>query len=318
MNTRRWINRRTLSTLFYYTGVLHILAFISRHRKSRRPVILMGHRVVDRDSQPPIDNVDRMSLSGRHAITPEDLKRRLEFACRVRKPGNPQQLADSNWDRSAFYLTFDDGYRDNIDNAGPILDKLGIEAVIFVLPVLASHPDLIPWWDFQANVPDSEENRRIYAATCQKIKQVSRGLLLDDDAVRKGGANDRKRYLDMSELQGLDESSPFYIGNHTMSHPNLTILENEEIEAEINNASDMLGNLPRYLPLLAYPFGFYNENVLECARNSKSVNIAFATGAGSFDDNYSLRRINLNIHPYPLFMAEFLGVFEPFSRKRAC
>jgi peptidoglycan/xylan/chitin deacetylase (PgdA/CDA1 family) len=317
MNIKRWINRRTLSSLLYYTGFLHILAFVSRYRKSRRPVILMAHRVIALDGCQPVDNIDRVSLAGGHAISPGELERRLRFACRVRTPGNPKQLAGDGWDRSAFYLTFDDGYRDNIDNAGPVLDRLGIEAVIFVLPTLVSNPDWIPWWDFYADVPDTMENLGEYAARCQKIKHASRGLLRDDDAIREVGTAGIKRYLDMYNLQEIDESSPFYVSSHTMSHPNLTRLDDDEIDEEISNAADSLRELPRYLPLLAYPFGFYDSHVLERVRASQSVNIAFATGAGSHDDNYCLRRLNLNTRPYSLFMAEFLGVFDCFPGRRA-
>lgn len=38
--------------------------------------------------------------------------------------------------------------------------------------------------------------------------------------------------------------------------------------------------------------------------------MAFATGHGSDENNYTVRRINLNTMPFPLLVAEVSGVFK--------
>jgi peptidoglycan/xylan/chitin deacetylase (PgdA/CDA1 family) len=43
-------------------------------------------------------------------------------------------------------ITFDDGYRDNFENAAPVLERLSLPATFFVV----SHwmgSDVVPWWD---------------------------------------------------------------------------------------------------------------------------------------------------------------------------
>ena len=48
-------------------------------------------------------------------------------------------------------VTFDDGYRDNLDVAAPILVRLGVPAACFVPSATLDAPRL-PWWDHVAYV----------------------------------------------------------------------------------------------------------------------------------------------------------------------
>src|SRR5690349_9090397 len=48
--------------------------------------------------------------------------------------------------RRAVALTFDDGYRDNLAIAGPLLAKLGLPATCFLVPHALSG-QVVPWWE---------------------------------------------------------------------------------------------------------------------------------------------------------------------------
>jgi peptidoglycan/xylan/chitin deacetylase (PgdA/CDA1 family) len=48
-------------------------------------------------------------------------------------------------------ITFDDGYRDNFDNAAPVLEKLSLPATFFVITQWIG-TDVVPWWDRQRDV----------------------------------------------------------------------------------------------------------------------------------------------------------------------
>src|SRR5688572_13179361 len=43
-------------------------------------------------------------------------------------------------------ITFDDGYRDNVDRAAPILRTLGLPATFFVVSTFIES-NVVPWWD---------------------------------------------------------------------------------------------------------------------------------------------------------------------------
>ena len=73
-----------------------------------------------------------LSDHGYHTITPDDLYDSLEGQKEL--PENP------------VLITFDDGYRDNYDNAYPILKKYGFKATIFVITsFLGTQPNYITW-----------------------------------------------------------------------------------------------------------------------------------------------------------------------------
>jgi peptidoglycan/xylan/chitin deacetylase (PgdA/CDA1 family) len=48
-------------------------------------------------------------------------------------------------------ITFDDGYRDNFENAAPVLERFGLPATFFVVTQWMG-TDVVPWWDRQKGV----------------------------------------------------------------------------------------------------------------------------------------------------------------------
>ena len=64
----------------------------------------------------------------------------------------------------------------------------------------------------------------------------------------------------LTALPGVD------VGVHTMSHPVLPLLENSELEREIGQSYQALRERFRaVVPVLAIPFGLYDERVLRVA-----------------------------------------------------
>jgi peptidoglycan/xylan/chitin deacetylase (PgdA/CDA1 family) len=82
----------------------------------------------------------------------------------------------------AVALTFDDGYRDNLTVAGPMLRELGLPATCFVVPgILSRH--VVPWWEelawaaARARAGEVEwEGRRLALGTAQDRHATSAGL----------------------------------------------------------------------------------------------------------------------------------------------
>jgi peptidoglycan/xylan/chitin deacetylase (PgdA/CDA1 family) len=48
--------------------------------------------------------------------------------------------------RRRLAITFDDGYRDNFDNAAPVLERLALPATFFLATQLIG-TEVVPWWD---------------------------------------------------------------------------------------------------------------------------------------------------------------------------
>ena len=117
-----------------------------------------------------------------------------------------------------FVLTFDDGYRDFVDAALPILERRGLEATLFVTAAA------------------------------------------DRSGLEGGAAGPLVAFEDLSELAGRGVE----IGAHSVSHPDLTTLGDDELGHELRRSRDVLEHHTRRpVEHFAYPYGFYDARVRE-------------------------------------------------------
>lgn len=69
-----------------------------------------------------------------------------------------------------------------------------------------------------------------------------------------------EKYCTLDQVQELCETYDFNLGWHTWSHPDLTTLSKEEIIKEITP--------PFPMEYFAYPYGKYNDLVVECVKEA--------------------------------------------------
>jgi peptidoglycan/xylan/chitin deacetylase (PgdA/CDA1 family) len=303
LRRKEWV-----AAALYYSGAVHLLALIRRMLGLGAPIFLTGHRVLPVQAQAAA--VDRMALLSGHAITPQTLQRRLGFLQRwVMPAGDPQELRAGLPRRRAFYLTFDDGYRDNVEHAGPVLRRQGVRAVIFFVADLLAHPKASPWWDRWgadalnecANEADALQR---YNQRCGQAKGQFHGLQATD--LQADGTV--ARYLGHDELGQLPQE--FWLGNHTRAHANLALLSPEERQAHISAGAAALSAHPRYLPLLAFPFGTYDEALVSSVQSAGQHSLAFATGRGKALHPFCITRLNLNLRSEAMFAAQAVGLMR--------
>jgi len=79
------------------------------------------------------------------------------------------------------------------------------------------------------------------------------------------GFVDKPGYLSQKELLELAEQG-WEIGSHTVTHPNLTELSDDQIIAELRDSRAFLERLGVNVYSFASPYGEYNERVLAIAR----------------------------------------------------
>lgn len=128
-------------------------------------------------------------------------------------------------------LTFDDGTRDFVDNALPVLQELNFSATLFIVAGMIGGErawNALPGQRPLAQVP----------------------------------------LLDASELRAL-HAQGFTIGSHSMSHPQMSRLSDEEALRELARSrtvlSDMIGQPVRWF---AYPYLAANERTKRLAREA--------------------------------------------------
>ena len=125
-----------------------------------------------------------------------------------------------NWARPLAIVTFDDGYRDNITIAAPILEDLGIGACFFVSTGYIGTERRFAW---------------------------NRAVGLDSPVMS---------WQDVRDLR----QRGFEIGSHTVSHRRMSELSQKEYEAELAESQRALeAHVGERVRVFAYPFGRFRD-----------------------------------------------------------
>ena len=174
--------------------------------------VLMYHSISD----------DKSILS----VSPSKFLEQMKF---LRKSGynsiNFNQIYTEN--RKPIIITFDDGYKDNLINALPILKKYNFKSTCFVVS------DFIG----ESNKWDENKNNYFYKELLTK--------------------NDIVEWL----------SHGMSIGSHGKSHKSLTELDEEQIRNEIYNSKNEIQDfVGTNIDTFSYPFGQINKYSAEAVR----------------------------------------------------
>ncbi len=221
--------------------------------------------------------------------------------------------------RNALAITFDDGYRDNLTHAAPILARYGLPATIFLATGFIGSAE-VPWFDrvalaFKLTRGDTFDApwRETISLQSGRGRLAALGRTLD---YLKGLPDDRLRQavdlllvtLDVTDQPGLKNwmlswddvhalsGLGFSIGAHTVSHPILSRVTTQRAWTEIEGSRAMIqavcGRAPR---AFAYPNGGpgdYTEAVLALVRQAGFTCAVTTTfGVNTSDTHpYELRR----------------------------
>jgi peptidoglycan/xylan/chitin deacetylase (PgdA/CDA1 family) len=318
-----------ISYLLYGVGLLQLWQAIAMRRKA---VVLMYHRVLtdeerSRSGSHPALVVDRESFDRHMAF----LKRQFrvlsiaEFTeCLERKVPFPD---------SSCVITFDDGWRDNLTNALPILAKHGLPALVF-LPVNYIGQRRLFWQealthllmtalatiradqtrrtrlrellapahlDWLLELSDADPRPRVIEAVVEQ-KQIGRSEIeaLSATLAKELGV----RLEDLASTDGLIDWEDaetmarhrIAFGGHGAEHVLLTEVSPEAAECDIRASKSVLDEkLAEPAWTFSYPNGFWTREIASMVRRS-GYRVAFISRRGFVtceDDPFSIRRINV-------------------------
>jgi peptidoglycan/xylan/chitin deacetylase (PgdA/CDA1 family) len=194
-------------------------------------------------------------------------------------------------------VTFDDGYRDNLYEAKPLLELHGVPATVFIITgYVQSSRDF--WWDVLERLcrtadraGDFDAMYRSLYAELQPLgdgeRQVSLDQLADETGTR---APTCVETMTTAELESLATSSLIELGAHTVTHPLLTTLsaaeQLHEMRASKRFVEEVVGQTIRSF---SYPFGSYEPASVTSARMAgftcacTSARSPVAAGANVFE-----------------------------------
>jgi peptidoglycan/xylan/chitin deacetylase (PgdA/CDA1 family) len=182
-------------------------------------------------------------------------------------------------------ITFDDAYVGVERLAAPLLARLDLPATIFVTAAAAAEGNGF-WWDCLEHArltsPDVLWPRLLrqleldqHPATTTALGAV-RNHVLTRHVGRvartmdfPNSPNELLRSMTFEALGRLGRDVRFDFGSHTMTHPVLPFLSADEQAFEMLESQRRLEDvLPRVVPIIAYPFGFYDQETLTAAASA--------------------------------------------------
>jgi peptidoglycan/xylan/chitin deacetylase (PgdA/CDA1 family) len=219
----------------------------------------------------------------------------LRDSCRVVPLGELAGNHDTTSERPIVALTFDDGYRDNLTVAAPVLREFELPATFFLTTEEGRSPYHY-WWDRLAHALlevedvaqtltiDLPSGRRTFdtSTAAQRLQTHmmvyhaivrlapgKRDAIVRDVSIWAGTptlepADRRMRWSEVSQLM---TDSRFTIGAHTVQHSYLPAQSEELMTAELRGSRTTLQALTgSSVDTLAYPFGAYDERTVASAR----------------------------------------------------
>lgn len=242
----------------------------------------------------------------------------------------------------AALITFDDGYYDNFANAYPVLEKMGLPAIIFLTTnfIGAGKPF---YWDYVAYCFSSTQITDVSLPLFGHVKWSSseeRDVLMHNWIVELKKLPDTKKRDYVQEISGLlDVTVPegiftnLYLnwdqvrlmsqnniefGSHTASHPILTRIDLARVEQELKKSKERIEKeIEKPIKAFAYPNGLkadFSDDVIDIVHES-GMKIAFTllpgpTRYGTVRKNpFSIRRIYIgNKDNFPRFVAKLNGI----------
>jgi len=233
----------------------------------------------------------------------------------------------------ACLITFDDGWRDNVTHALPVLKKHGLAAVVFLpvnfigtakrfwqeeLTAILSRiyrlsreggeqerrlRDLLAGYhmDWILDVPEDEVrdgiSKIIQAKKAEQPEAVNEFLRqLSKSVAGNPEGEDIDGFMDWQDVDRMTAEGITF-GSHGMDHRILTKIPLAEAGREIAESKKILEEKMR-TPVVAfsYPNGDYSPDIVDFVRNN-GYQVAFSTKNGYVDsssDPFALKRINIH------------------------
>jgi len=191
----------------------------------------------------------------------------------------PRRLAAPNGRRFAA-LTFDDGYRDNLEIAAPILRRHGAPYTIYVTTGFAERTARLWWLEIEAALARLEHveialPRETLATPARSVAEKRRAFARLTTFLRRQPEEEmRAAVLQLLERAGVDpdfaprlcmdwgeiaqaaQDPLCTIGVHTLTHARLSLCDPQSLRAELAESRSIIeARLGRPARHLAYPFG---------------------------------------------------------------
>jgi peptidoglycan/xylan/chitin deacetylase (PgdA/CDA1 family) len=257
----------------------------------------------------------------------KNFERQLEFYLKYLEKIRVDGLSSFNRNKKCFFLTFDDGYRDNYLIAFPLLKKYSIPAIFFISTGVIGTSSML--WHDQVRLFYEGMIGRAKSSAIRIKKQSKRKL----DELKNSDIEKFRRDLkeisnrlsvpsrlmmNWEEIKELHDFG-FVIAPHTNSHFVLSKLDRKTQEAEIKKSMEILSSQLNSPPARDFclpdgKIGSFNAATIELLKENGIKNV-YLTELGinrkaclqSDKEPYLLKRIGINpSDAVPLIMLKII------------
>ena len=220
-------------------------------------------------------------------------------------------------------LGFDDGFKNVITQALPILNEFRIPAVFFVIGEILRNQEFVPWFVEFIHLIRRTQKRRIdhngltidlssrqdYVRLLHLFENSFKACRLESDRQRlltefgdrldlgrpvASELDDDLRFVTKEDLAALASSSLLTVASHAMTHRHLESLTYDEQVSELEQSDVLLRkHCPAYYPVISYPGGSFKAETLAIAKRIYKAGFAVSVGS-SYRNRYAHPRIGID------------------------
>lgn len=259
---------------------------------NQRPRVLFYHGVAERIVDAGIES---------ESIQAVDFERQLKY---IRKHFNPiganefyERFLSGKWDGREILLTFDDGYRNMLSTALPLLEKYKVPFTLFLTVDNITDSKLFP--TTINRLVNLASSARTNPAICSEVSTELKTLPIDqveritDELLDRISPEElsglREKYssvnpLNWEECRRIAESPLCTIGSHCMSHICCHAAQDlSEVRRQFEESrKEISQRLKVACDFLSYPNGNYTNDVKKIAENC-GYKMAFSTKYEAID-----------------------------------
>lgn len=330
---QHWLrkSRRGAYLTLELCGFLPLLRFLNR----KRLTVLLYHGVTDKPASAHLDNLH---------VPARQFHRQMAWLRRKYNPVSLEQVVDAlhgacELPSRPLLVTFDDAYRNNLDQAWPILRELNIPITLFVPTDFLDNPQsywaeelewriasttaiCVPWLGDVLWLRTPGGRQPVFKRICDDLRDLPPAQRESAwQELRHQLPVDNSKCIQLEARMTWDELCNFSgqtgvaIGSHTISHAILPGLPPDKITFELEQSKrELESKLGRNVVAFAYPSGSWTTQVREL---TEKVGYACAFTArpgtnGADVDRFLLNRIGINSTDS---FSEFVGAVSGFSRR---
>lgn len=238
-------------------------------------------------------------------------------------------------------ISFDDGYKNNLIEALPLLEKYEIPVTIFVSGICADDSNELLWMSYIMTLKHFYPGQKITLGKYNFVNFWDEQYKISiQNVIKQASYDEREMYLntlisryDLEEklkeiprelwelltsddIIELNKSKWVEIGSHGYSHYNLGVINSEYSRLELEKSKILLENiLNSKVSMIAYPDGSYNESVKDIS-DSLGYKEQFAVTYKNIDDVKDERIISrFGVSNTTTFESNMLALNMAFNKK---